>query len=67
MPKDIENRKSLLEQIQEEMFTIISKQSEFDAKIIKNLKGLVKNEQLRNYALVIDAIKATEGKDNEDT
>ena len=60
MTENIESKKSLLDQVFDEMFEIINKQKEFDAETIENLKKLSCSGDLKKAPQVINVIKSIE-------
>lgn len=60
MTENIDSKKSLLEQVVDEMFGIISKNKEFENETIANLKKLASSGDLKKAAQVIDVIKSIE-------
>lgn len=60
MTENIDSKKSLLEQIVDEMLEIISKNKEFETETIENLKKLASSGDLKKATQVIDVIKSIE-------
>jgi hypothetical protein len=54
--------KTLIGQVFDEMFTNIEGQEEFDAQMIKNLKQLAINGNLKKAAQITKAIKSASGE-----
>lgn len=62
MEEKIKIEKSLIEQIFDEMFADIEKQSEFNPQIIQKLKELAKSGRIKKPRDVVDAIKLLQGE-----
>jgi hypothetical protein len=58
---------SLVQQIYDEMFSRIEGQKEFNADVIKDLKQLAVEGNLKKTQKVVEVIKSTLGDDNETT
>ena len=60
MTENINSKKSLLEQIFDEMFEIISKNKEFEATTIDTLKDMASGDGLKKAPQIIKVIKSSE-------
>ena len=55
-------KKSLIEQIIDEMFENIEKHEEFDMRTIQNLKQLASTGDIKKSSLITNTVKVTSGK-----
>lgn len=62
MSEETVTKKSLIEQIMDEMFASIEKREEFEEKTLLDLKHLARTEGLKKPAQVTKAIKGTTGE-----
>ena len=60
MTENIKSKKSLLEQVFDEMFQIISKHKEFETATIDTLKDMASGDGLKKSPQIIKVIKSSE-------
>lgn len=61
------SKKSLVEQIYDELFANIEKHKEFDGGMIRTIKQLAANGELKKHRKLMKAIEETGAKEDETT